>query len=51
MKVKYVSVGTPQIVDAGNENFVSTAIFKKPVEGSVRVEKLNIEWDAWATRD
>lgn len=48
MKVKNVSVGLPQIVDAGNENFVTTAIFKKPVEGRVRVGKLNIEGDGQA---
>lgn len=48
MKVKYVSVGLPQIVDAGNENFVTTAIFKKPVNGTVRVGKLNIEGDGQA---
>ncbi|MBX3268272.1 MAG: MOSC domain-containing protein [Acidobacteria bacterium] len=48
MKVKYVSVGLPQIVDAGNENFVTTAIFKKPVDGTVRVGELNIEGDGQA---
>lgn len=48
MKIKYVSVGLPHIVDAGNENFVTTAIFKKPVNGTVRVGKLNIEGDGQA---
>jgi MOSC domain-containing protein YiiM len=48
MKVAAVSVGLPQIVQAGDEGFVTTAIFKKPVEGRVKVGELNLEGDAQA---
>jgi MOSC domain-containing protein YiiM len=48
MKLISVSVGTPQIVDAGDETYVTTAIFKKPVEGRVKVNELNLEGDAQA---
>jgi MOSC domain-containing protein YiiM len=48
MKVNAVCVGKPQIVQAGKEGFVSTAIFKKRVEGLVRVNELNLEGDAQA---
>jgi MOSC domain-containing protein YiiM len=48
MKVFTVNVGTPKLVQAGREDFVSTAIFKDRVEGRVRVNELNLEGDAQA---
>lgn len=48
MKVISVSVGKPQIVQTESENFVSTAIFKKRVEGRVKVNQFNLEGDAQA---
>ena len=48
MRVLSVSVGLPQIVQTSEEGFVTTAIFKKPVEGRVRVAELNLEGDAQA---
>src|SRR5215204_4207842 len=48
MRIVTVSVGTPQIVKTATEGFVSTAIFKNPVEGRVRVNELNLEGDAQA---
>jgi len=38
----------PQIVRTSEEGFVTTAIFKQPVDGRVRVNKLNLEGDAQA---
>ena len=38
----------PQIVRTSEEGFVTTAIFKQPVDGHVRVNKLNLEGDAQA---
>lgn len=48
MKLITVSVGLPRIVQAGNEDFVTSAIFKKPVDGRVKVNELNLEGDAQA---
>jgi MOSC domain-containing protein YiiM len=48
MKVGAVSVGLPQIVRTAGEGFVTTAIFKKPAEGRVKVNELNLEGDAQA---
>jgi MOSC domain-containing protein YiiM len=48
MKVVTVSVGLPKIVKTANEGFVTTAIFKDPVEGRVKVGQLNLEGDAQA---
>jgi len=48
MKVQKVCVGIPQIVRTSEEGFVTTAIFKQPVDGHVRVNKLNLEGDAQA---
>ena len=48
MKVVKVCVGMPQIVRTSEEGFVTTAIFKQPVNGRVRVNELNIEGDAQA---
>ena len=48
MKVLSVSVGLPQIVQTPDEGFVTTAIFKKPVEGRVTVNQLNLEGDRQA---
>ena len=48
MKVLSVSVGVPQIVQTPDEGFVTTAIFKKPVEGRVTVNQLNLEGDRQA---
>ena len=48
MKVISVSVGKPQMIQTDNENFLSTAIFKKRVEGRVIVNQLNLEGDAQA---
>ena len=48
MKVLTVSVGTPQIVEVGPEQYVTTSIFKKPVEGRVAVSELNLAGDAQA---
>src|SRR5687767_14378120 len=50
MKVVTVSVGTPQIVDAGEENFVTTAIFKHPVSDRMKVNQFNLEGDAQADK-
>src|SRR5829696_4096326 len=48
MKVLTVSVGRPQIVQPKPEYFVSTAIYKTPVSGRVRVNELNLDGDAQA---
>jgi MOSC domain-containing protein YiiM len=48
MKVTKVCVGMPQIVRTSEEGFVTTAIFKQPVGGRVRVKELNLEGDAQA---
>ena len=48
MKVVKVCVAMPQIVRTSEEGFVSTAIFKQPVEGRIRVNQLNLEGDAQA---
>ncbi|MEP7211995.1 MAG: MOSC domain-containing protein [Acidobacteriota bacterium] len=48
MKVITVSVGKPQIVQPQPETYVSTAIYKTPVAGRVRVGQLNLEGDAQA---
>ena len=48
MKVLTVSVGKPQIVQPQPETYVSTAIYKTPVEGRVKVGQLNLEGDAQA---
>lgn len=48
MKVISVSVGKPQIIETHNEGFVSTAIFKKHLEGRVKVNQFNLEGDAQA---
>jgi MOSC domain-containing protein YiiM len=38
----------PQIVQTADEGFVTTAIFKKPVDGPIKVGDLNLEGDAQA---
>ena len=48
MKISKVCVGLPQIVRTPDEGFVTTAIFKQPVEGRVKVNELNLEGDAQA---
>ena len=48
MKLISVAVGMPQIVQTPGEGFVTTAIFKKPVDGRVKVGDLNLEGDAQA---
>lgn len=48
MKVLSVSVGKPQVVEASLESYVTTAIFKKPVNGRVKVNEFNLEGDAQA---
>ena len=48
MKVVKVCVGTPQIVRTSEEGFLTTAIFKKRIDGRVRVNELNLEGDAQA---
>ena len=48
MKLVSVAVGTPQIVETPGEGFITTAIFKRPVHGRVKVNELNIEGDAQA---
>ena len=48
MRLRSVSVGKPQIVQTADGGFVTTAIFKKPVEGRVKVNELNLEGDAQA---
>jgi MOSC domain-containing protein YiiM len=48
MKLVSVSVGLPQIVQTPTEGFVTTAIFKTPVDGRVKVNDLNLEGDAQA---
>ena len=48
MKVVSVSVGLPRIVQTADEGFVTTAIFKEPVTGRVKVNELNLEGDAQA---
>lgn len=48
MKVISVCVGKPQIIETHNEGFVSTAIFKKHLEGRVKVNQFNLEGDAQA---
>lgn len=47
MKVLSVNIGLPRIVEYHGEP-VSTAIFKDPVEGAVRVGDLNLEGDRQA---
>ena len=47
MKLLYVNVALPRIVKEG-ERQISTGIFKKPVDGAVKVGKLNLEGDAQA---
>jgi MOSC domain-containing protein YiiM len=48
MKLISVSVGMPQIVQTSEEGFITTAIFKQPVAGKVKVGQLNLEGDAQA---
>ena len=48
MKVVSVSVGMPKIVQTPDEGFVTTAIFKEPVSGRVKVNEFNLEGDAQA---
>ena len=48
MKVITVSVGKPQIVQPQPETFVSTAIYKTPVAGRVKVGQLNLAGDVQA---
>lgn len=48
MKLISVCVGRPEIVQTSVEGFVTTAIFKRPVEGRVKVNELNLEGDAQA---
>lgn len=48
MRVVTVSVGLPKIVQTRDEGFVTTAIFKDPVEGRVKVGELNLDGDAQA---
>ena len=47
MRVVSVNVGLPRDVDASGRT-VTTAIFKSPVEGPVRVGRLNLEGDRQA---
>ncbi|HEV8592066.1 MAG TPA: MOSC domain-containing protein [Pyrinomonadaceae bacterium] len=48
MKINAVCVGIPQIVQVGNEGFVTTSIFKHAVEGQIKVNEFNLEGDAQA---
>jgi MOSC domain-containing protein YiiM len=48
MRVVTVCVGMPRIIETPNEGFVTTSIFKDPVEGRVRVGEINLEGDAQA---
>jgi MOSC domain-containing protein YiiM len=48
MKVLTVCVGKPQIVEVQREQYVTTAIFKRPVAGRVKVGQLNLEGDVQA---
>ena len=48
MKLISVSVGMPQIIQTPGEGFITTAIFKRPVSGKVKVGQLNLEGDAQA---
>ena len=48
MRVLTVNVGLPQIVEVQREQYVTTAIFKRPVAGRVRVDQLNLDGDAQA---
>ena len=48
MKLVSVSVGMPQIVQTADEGFITTAIYKRPVAGKVKVSQLNLEGDAQA---
>ena len=48
MKVISVCVGLPEIVQTSEDGFVTTAIFKKPMEGRVRVGQLNLAGDRQA---
>lgn len=48
MRVISVNVGQPKLVRAGDDSFISTAIFKDPVEGRVKVNPLNLEGDRQA---
>jgi MOSC domain-containing protein YiiM len=47
MKLISVNVAEPKVVIAGDQQ-IATAIFKKPVEGPVRVTALNLEGDRQA---
>lgn len=48
MRVIAVSVGMPKIVQTSDEGFVTTGIFKEPVDGRVKVNEANLEGDAQA---
>ncbi|MEO8649526.1 MAG: MOSC domain-containing protein [Acidobacteriota bacterium] len=48
MKVLSVAVGMPGIVQTQDEEIVTTAIFKSPMSGRVKVGQLNLEGDAQA---
>ncbi len=48
MKLLSIQVGLPREVDWRGKK-VMTGIFKEPVQGLVRVEKLNLEADGQAT--
>lgn len=48
MNLISVSVGMPRIVETPNEGVVTTAIFKRSVDGRVKVGELNLEGDAQA---
>ena len=48
MKLLKVSVGLPQVIQTPSEGFVTTAIFKTPVQGRVKVNDLNLAGDAQA---
>jgi MOSC domain-containing protein YiiM len=43
-----VNVGTPRIVDAGGGRTVLTSIFKKAVQGPVKVGRMNLDGDRQA---
>jgi MOSC domain-containing protein YiiM len=47
MKLVSVNVGLPREV-AWNDRIVTTGIFKEPVSGTIRVDKLNLEGDRQA---
>ena len=48
MRLISVAVGMPQIVQTPDEGFITTAIFKRPVDGRVKVGELNLEGDGQA---